>query len=59
MAQPKKKKVSKKKVKPRQEVKLTKKKLNKFIQSNGLDSRDKLPEGYKYGAYHGSDPEFG
>lgn len=34
-----KKKVSKKKVKPRQEIKLKEKKLNKFIQSNGLDSK--------------------
>jgi len=54
----KKKKVIKKKVKARQLVKLTGKALAKYIKEQEAD-KDKLPNGYKYGAYDGSDPKFG
>lgn len=61
MESSKKKKVTKKKViKPRQQIKLTGKVLQKFIKENGYDpEKDRLPDGYKYGVYDGSDPKFG
>lgn len=50
--------VKKKPIKHRQKVKLTGKKLQKYIKEQEID-KDKLPDGYKYGAYDGSDPKFG
>lgn len=50
------KKKGKKPIKARQKVKLTGKALQKFIKEQ---EKDKLPDGYKYGAYDGSDSKFG
>jgi len=53
MGTSKKKKVTKKKViKPRQEVKLSGRKLKKFIDENGYNpNTSKLPDGMTLGAY--------
>ena len=52
MSLPKKKKVSKKKVKPRQLVKLKGKALQKFIKQNGYDpNTSQMPNGMTLGAY--------